>query len=79
MKIEVADVFEKWMKKIREEAAAAMEVARDMKKYYDKGRQDALKCEIRDQVYLEVCTFPLTDHQRNWKTDSMALPALLQK
>ena len=42
------------MKKIREEAADAMEMAeRDTKKNYDKGRQDALKYEIRDQVYLK--------------------------
>jgi hypothetical protein len=54
VKTEAADVFEKRMKKIREEAAAAMEkAAKDMKKYYDKGRQDAPKYEIGDQVYLE--------------------------
>ena len=27
--------------------------ARDMKKYYNKGRQDAPEYEIGDQVYLE--------------------------
>ena len=54
MKTEAEDIFEKQMKKIREEAAAAMErAARDMKKYYNKGRQDAPEYEIGDQVYLE--------------------------
>ena len=37
------------MKKIREEAVAAMErAARDMKKYYDKGRQEAPEYAVGD-------------------------------
>ena len=47
--MEAADVFEKQMKKIREEAVAAMErAARDMKKYYDKGRQEAPEYAVGD-------------------------------
>ena len=39
---EAADVFVRRMKKIREEAVAALEkVVSDMKKFYDEGRQDA--------------------------------------
>ena len=49
VKTEAVDVFEKRMKKIREEAAAAMErAARDMKKYYDKGRQEAPEYAVGD-------------------------------
>ena len=52
---------------------------RDMTKYYNKCRQDALEYEIRDQVYLKGSHISMTDHQRNWKTDGMALSTLLQK
>ena len=42
------------MKKIREEAAAALEkAASDMKRYYDEGRQDAPEYQVGDKVYLE--------------------------
>ena len=38
---------------------------RDMKKYYDKCRQDALEYEIRDQVYLKGSHILLRgDYQR---------------
>jgi hypothetical protein len=51
---EAADVFEKRMKKIREEAMAALKkAAPDMKKYYDEGRQDAPEYQIGDKVYLD--------------------------
>src|SRR3979490_1979865 len=58
---EVADMFERRMKKIREEAAAALKkaasdmkkAASDMKKYYDKGRQDVPQYQVGDKVYLE--------------------------
>jgi len=51
---EAADFFEKRMRKIREEGAAALENAvSDMKRYYDKGRQDAPKYQAGDKVYLE--------------------------
>jgi hypothetical protein len=51
---EAADVFGKRMKKIREEATAALKkAASDMKKYYDKGRQDAPQYQVGDKVYLE--------------------------
>ena len=51
---EAADVFAKQMKKIREEAAAALEkAASDMKRYYDEGRQDAPEYQVGDKVYLE--------------------------
>jgi hypothetical protein len=50
---EAADVFERRMKKIREEAAAALEkAASDMKKY-DEGRQDTPEYQVGDKVYLE--------------------------
>src|SRR3979490_1771647 len=47
-------MFERRMKKIREEAAAALKKAgSDMKKYYDKGRQDVPQYQVGDKVYLE--------------------------
>ena len=47
-------MFERRMKKIREEAAAALKkAASDMKKYYDKGRQDVPQYQVGDKVYLE--------------------------
>ena len=51
---EAADMFERRMKKIREEAAAVLEkAASDMKKYYDRGRQDIPQYQVGDKVYLE--------------------------
>ena len=51
---EAADVFVRRMKKIREEAVAALEKAvLDMKKYYDEGRQDVPEYHIGDRVYLD--------------------------
>ena len=42
------------MRKIREEAVAALEMAAsDMKRYYDEGRQDAPEYQVGDRVYLE--------------------------
>ena len=47
-------MFERRMKKIREEAVAALKkAASDMKKYYDKGRQDVPQYQVGDKVYLE--------------------------
>ena len=49
---EAAEVFAKQMKKIREEAAAALEkAASDMKRYYDEGRQDAPEYQVGDSVF----------------------------
>jgi len=49
-----AEFFAKQMKKIREEAVAALEKAvSDMKIYYDEGRRDALEYQVGDKVYLE--------------------------
>src|SRR3979490_2828698 len=49
-----ANIFERRRKKIREEAAAALKKAvSDMKKYYDKGRQDIPQYQVGDKVYLE--------------------------
>src|SRR3979490_302888 len=51
---EAGDMVERRMKKIREEAAAALKkAASDMKKYYDKGRQDVPQYQVGDKVYLE--------------------------
>src|SRR3979490_2909429 len=48
---EAADMFERRMNKIREEAAAALKkAASDMKKYYDKGRQDVPQYQVGDKV-----------------------------
>ena len=48
----------KQMKKIREEASAALEkAASDMKRYYDEGRQNAPEYQVRDKAYLEGSNF----------------------
>ena len=42
------------VKKIREEAVVALKKAvSDMKKYYDRGRQDISQYQVGDKVYLE--------------------------
>jgi len=54
------------MKKIREEAAAALEkAASDMERYYDEGRQDTPEYQVGDKVYLEAPTSPPISPQRN--------------
>ena len=78
VKTEVVGIFKKQMKKLSEEAAAAMEKAvRDMKKYYDKCRQDALEYEIRDQVYLKGSHILLCSDYRRPMTELLSLMAVM--
>ena len=52
---ESADDFAKKMKKIRDKAAVALETTqKNMKKYYDAHRREALDFKVGDKVWLEA-------------------------
>jgi uncharacterized protein YukE len=63
---EAANDFAEKMKKIHDEAAAALEkTQKTMKKYYDACRRDALEFKVGDKVWLEGTNIVTEEPQRS--------------